>query len=144
MSGQCIIEAAPHRLDYEHQQLFSSDALQYLTDLVAEFEIRVRHLLLNRIQRKSLISQGKWKVEFTNNSSDDLDWRIAQLPERLKSRKLDLGDVSPANSVHFKDALYSDVCGVQVRIRKYFVFRFRFIVRVQRIGFFCSFCLPIY
>lgn len=115
MPNQCIIEAAPHRLHYEHQQLFSTEALQYLSDLVVQFDSRVKQLLLNRVQRKSLISQGKWKLNFVNDSAADISWRIADLPERLQNRKLDLGDVTPANSVHFKDALYSDVHGIQVQ-----------------------------
>lgn len=32
----------------------------------------------------------------------------------MRNRKIDLGDISPANTIHFVDALKSDVQGVQV------------------------------
>lgn len=46
---------------------------------------------------------------------DDESWKIRQVPERLLNRRLDLGDVSPANFEHFLAALRADVQGIQVK-----------------------------
>lgn len=65
------------------------------------------------MERQLYIKQGKWKPEFRNNS-EELDWKINDLPARLRNRKLDLGDVSPANTTNFIDSLYAKVQGIQV------------------------------
>lgn len=70
-------------------------------------------ILLERVNRNISIKRREWKPQF-QNKTQNLDWKIAELPERLQNRKLDLGDVSPANTHHFVDALYSDVNGIQV------------------------------
>ncbi|XP_055536849.1 malate synthase-like isoform X2 [Wyeomyia smithii] len=66
-----------------------------------------------RLERRLYIKQGKWKPEFKNRS-EDLEWKIDHLPARLQNRKLDLGDVSPANTTNFVDSLYANVQGIQV------------------------------
>lgn len=70
-------------------------------------------LLQNRVKRRLLIQEGKWTPEFQNRS-ESLEWKINDLPDRLRNRKLDLGDVSPANTIHFTDCLYAEVQGIQV------------------------------
>uniref|UniRef100_A0A182QWW6 malate synthase n=1 Tax=Anopheles farauti TaxID=69004 RepID=A0A182QWW6_9DIPT len=112
-SSDILIESAPHRLESAYKELFTDGALQFLVQLVSEFDAEVEQLLQNRIKRRVLIEEGKWKPVF-HNSSESLEWTVGDLPVRLRNRKLDLGDVSPANTVHFIDCLYADVQGIQV------------------------------
>lgn len=107
------IERAPHRLEEAHGELFTQGALEFLGDLLAEFDDDVEKLLRRRLERRLHIKQGRWKPEF-RNSSEDQDWKIEELPVKLRNRKLDLGDVSPANTTNFVDCLYAKVQGIQV------------------------------
>ncbi|XP_053687672.1 malate synthase-like [Sabethes cyaneus] len=113
ISHRVRVEKAPHRLEEAHVELFTPGALQFLYDLIAEFDGEVEKLLRRRLERRLYIKQGKWKPEFRNRS-EDLEWTIERLPARLQNRKLDLGDVSPANTTNFVDSLYAKVQGIQV------------------------------
>ena len=47
----------------------------------------------------------------------EANWRVAEMPRRLKNRHLDLGDVSPADTLRFEHCLTIDpdkVQGIQV------------------------------
>lgn len=110
---QVLIEAAPHRLEAAYKDIFTEGALAFLAELVSEFDAEVERVLQNRIKRKLQVEQEGWTPEFWNDSAA-LEWTIDELPERLRNRKLDLGDVSPANTVHFIDCLYANVQGIQV------------------------------
>lgn len=68
--------------------------------------------MLQRQNQALAISKGNFKPIFKNEHTSD--WKINDLPGRLRNRKLDLGDCSPANKFHFIDALNSDVQGIQV------------------------------
>lgn len=106
------IEGAPRRLETEYAAIFTKDAKQFLYDLVTEFEPKVDKILLARERRRLDIVEGKWTPYFKQVPGD---WRIAEIPQRIRNRQLDLGDVSPANTANFIDALYADVRGIQVR-----------------------------
>ena len=41
-------------------------------------------------------------------------WKVAEVPPRLRDRRVDLGDISPTNTELFKRALNSGACGIQV------------------------------
>ncbi|ETN64262.1 malate synthase [Anopheles darlingi] len=110
---ELLIETAPHRLEAAYKEVFTDGALEFLAQLVSEFDDDVERLLQARTRRRLLVEEGKWTPEF-ENQSEDLEWTVNELPERLRNRKLDLGDVSPANTVHFIDCLYADVQGIQV------------------------------
>lgn len=45
---------------------------------------------------------------------EDSTWRVAELPHRIQARKLDCGDVSPADLDHLMRALNSGASGIQV------------------------------
>lgn len=109
------IESAPHRLRSEHLLIFTKNALKFLEELCTEFDERLGDLLRQRERQKIDILDGKWRPKF-ENSTRNLDWRIGELPERLRNRRLDLGDISPANTTNFVDALYADVQGIQVGV----------------------------
>lgn len=110
-----LIERAPHRLDHEHATLFTPAARDFLEALCTTFEPRVAAALLARQARRLDIAAGRWTAEFRNASAAQPLWTVDALPARLRNRQLDLGDVSPANTVHFRDALFTDgVQGIQV------------------------------
>lgn len=105
------IEKAPHRLDVEYATIFTKEAKQFLYDFITEFEPKVERILLARERRRLDIAEGKWTPAFKHVPGD---WRIREIPQRIRNRQLDLGDVSPANTANFIDALYANVRGVQV------------------------------
>ncbi|XP_052860500.1 uncharacterized protein LOC128267655 [Anopheles cruzii] len=111
--SRILIESSPHRLESAYKEVFTDAALDFLVELVSEFDQDVDLILQNRVKRRVLLEQGDWIPEFKNHS-EKLEWKIDELPQRLRNRKLDLGDVSPANTVHFVDCLYADVQGIQV------------------------------
>lgn len=109
---QIAIEGAPRRLETEYAAILTKHSKQFLCDLVTEFEPKVEKILLARDRRRLDIVDGKWTPNFKRVPGD---WKIGQIPARLRNRQLDLGDVSPANTANFIDALYADVRGIQVR-----------------------------
>lgn len=99
-------------METEYATIFTRDAKRFLYDLVTEFEPKVEKLLLARERRRLDIVEGKWAPNFRRVPGD---WRIGEIPQRIRNRQLDLGDVSPANTANFIDALYANVRGIQVR-----------------------------
>lgn len=112
------LEAAPHRLQFEHSVLFSPLALKFMEELVSKFDEKVDRLMLKRARRRVDIFEGKWRPAFHNDHGSDLTWTIDDIPKRLQNRKLDLGDVTPSNTTNFVDSLYANVQGVQVNYLK--------------------------
>lgn len=106
------LEGPPQRLENQHARIFTRNAKQFLLELITEFESKVDALLLERERRRIEISKGNLKPQF--RVIDEKGWKIAPIPQRIRNRKLDLGDISPANTVLFTDALYADVQGIQV------------------------------
>lgn len=106
------IEGPPHRLDQQHARIFTKDAKRFLFELITEFDAKVDAVLLERERRRIEIAKGNWKPQFS--VTKEKNWQIAPIPERIQNRKLDLGDISPANTILFTDALYADVQGIQV------------------------------
>lgn len=115
------IEGPPQRLDSQYARIFTKAAKQFLSELVAKFDDQVEILLLQREKRRIEIANGQWKPQF--RTVNDNNWRIADIPKRIRNRKLDLGDISPANTISFTDALYADVQGIQVNIIDSFPFK---------------------
>lgn len=109
---QIAIEGPPHRLDNQYSRIFTKQSKQFLCELVTKFDPKVDILLLERDRRRIDISRGNWKPKF--KQVDEKNWTISPIPQKIKNRKLDLGDVSPANTISFTDALYADVQGIQV------------------------------
>lgn len=109
-----LLEGPPQRLENQFSRIFTKSAKQFLCELVTEFDSKVELLLLQREKRRIDITNGIWKPQF--DKIDDTDWEISEIPQRIRNRKLDLGDISPANTISFTDALYADVQGIQVRI----------------------------
>lgn len=108
------LEGPPQRLESQYARIFTKRAKEFLYDLITEFDAKVDKLLLERERRRIDIANGKWLPKF--DKIKDVNWKIAEIPERILNRKLDLGDISPANTTSFTDALYADVQGIQVRV----------------------------
>ncbi|XP_055302057.1 malate synthase-like isoform X3 [Sitodiplosis mosellana] len=106
------LEGPPQRLEKQYSRIFTKSAKQFLREFITEFDTKVDSLLLARERRRIDITSGNWKPEF--RKIDEKDWTITEIPHRIRNRKLDLGDVSPANTINFTDALYADVQGIQV------------------------------
>lgn len=106
------VEGPPQRLDHQYAQIFTKSAKQFLSELITEFDDKVDALQLERERRRIEIASGNWKPQF--KGIDEKNWKIAPIPQRIKNRKLDLGDISPASTILFTDALYADVQGIQV------------------------------
>lgn len=109
---QIALEGPPHRLDNQYSRIFTKQAKQFLCELVTNFDHKVESLLLERERRRIEIASGIWKPKF--KTIDGGNWTISEIPEKIRNRKLDLGDISPANTISFTDALYADVQGIQV------------------------------
>lgn len=117
-----LLEGPPQRLETQYTRIFTEDAKNFLRELITEFDTKVDALLLERERRRIEIISGNWKPEF--RKTNEKDWKIAEIPQRIKNRKLDLGDVSPSNTISFTDALYADVQGIQARNSIVFFFTF--------------------
>lgn len=112
---RCNIESAPNRLDYEHSVLFTPTAVEFLTEFFSRFDQQVEQLMLQRAKRRIELFENKWQPKFRQNTvATTTNWTIDVIPDRLQCRKLDLGDVSPANTISFVDAMYANVQGIQV------------------------------
>lgn len=106
------LEGPPQRLEQQYSRIFTKNAKQFLLELVTKFDAKVESLLLEREKCRIDIANGNWKPQFRKCSEQN--WKIADIPARIKNRKLDLGDISPANTISFTDALYANVQGIQV------------------------------
>lgn len=112
------IEGPPQRLEQQHARIFTKDAKRFLLELISEFDAKVDALLLERERRRIEIAKGNWQPQF--KVTNQKNWTIAPIPKRIQNRKLDLGDISPANTILFTDALYADVQGIQVCTENFF------------------------
>lgn len=110
------IEGPPQRLENQYSRIFTRGAIQFLRELITEYDSKVDALLLERERRRIDITNGIWKPQFKR--INEKHWNIAEIPKRIQNRKLDLGDISPANTISFTDALYADVQGIQVWKRR--------------------------
>ena len=86
---------------------FSTDLIDFLSEIGQHFQSRIDGLLEKRKVKKATLDEFT-KVEdivhfLTENAPkvEPENWKIAALPNRLKNRQIDAGDVSPA----FKDQL---------------------------------------
>lgn len=60
--------------------------------------------------------------DFLEKTSAHHFWKISDIPQRLRDRRIDLGDITPANTELFKKALNSSACGIQVLLHFTVVF----------------------
>ncbi|GJQ65319.1 hypothetical protein Trydic_g7435 [Trypoxylus dichotomus] len=109
------ISESPIGLEKWYQTLFTKEALNLLAELFLQFEQRISQLYCDRQIRKYKLRRYKELPKFLKSKQrSDKIWKVDAVPERLANRRLDLGDVSPANTSHFFEALNADVQGIQV------------------------------
>ncbi|KAG7166286.1 Malate synthase-like [Homarus americanus] len=108
------VEPPPRGLEKEYATLLTPAAVKFVADLTKQFNNKVDLMLKERIRRKVELDINGHLPNFSNNPKvQDESWRVAPVPRRLVCRQLDLGDVSPANTDKFLEALKCDVNGIQ-------------------------------
>lgn len=121
------LEEAPKYLEKEYNTIFTAGCKRFLCELLTKFEEKVEKILLQREIRRLKIVEGEWQPILNTNKHGN--WQIDDIPERIKNRKLDLGDISPARTINFTDALYMNVQGIQVS--SFFFFRLDLLIFAQ-------------
>uniref|UniRef100_A0A0N7ZB81 malate synthase n=1 Tax=Scylla olivacea TaxID=85551 RepID=A0A0N7ZB81_SCYOL len=108
------VELPPKGLEEAHITLLTPPALKFVADLTKQFNSEVDLMLNERVRRKVELDVTGNRPEFlVNPQAQAPDWRVDPAPRRLQDRRLDLGDVSPANTEHFVAALKCMVNGIQ-------------------------------
>ncbi|XP_072112315.1 malate synthase-like isoform X5 [Mobula birostris] len=110
------IEPPPETLKVEFQTLLTSEAIQFLAELVSTFDEDVEEIFQLRIVKKLGLDRLGGLPEFlphTSHIREDQSWKVQPVPRRLVNRHVDLGDVSPANTECFLKALCSTAQGIQ-------------------------------
>ncbi|XP_072898813.1 malate synthase-like [Hemitrygon akajei] len=110
------IEPPPETLKVEFQTLLTSEAIQFLAELVSTFDEDVEEIFQLRIVKKLGLDRLGGVPEFlphTSHIREDQSWKVQPVPRRLQNRHVDLGDVSPANTECFIRALCSTAQGIQ-------------------------------
>ncbi|XP_062902712.1 malate synthase-like [Mobula hypostoma] len=110
------IEPPPETLKVEFQTLLTSEAIQFLAELVSTFNEDVEEIFQLRIVKKLGLDRLGGLPEFlphTSHIREDQSWKVQPVPRRLVNRHVDLGDVSPANTECFLKALCSTAQGIQ-------------------------------
>ncbi|OWF46599.1 uncharacterized protein LOC110455515 [Mizuhopecten yessoensis] len=108
------ISDPPAQLKTAFKTLLTLEAVKFLDDLVRQFEDAVDQMLINRrLKKLDLDTSGKLPNFPVDDRVRQGDWSVAPIPERLRCRHVDLGDVSPSNIEHFEAALKSTAQGIQ-------------------------------
>ncbi|KAI9996843.1 hypothetical protein PInf_000105 [Phytophthora infestans] len=100
-----------------YDAVLSPAALEFVAELAAAFQQDVGQLLARRKSRRLATEQNEEMPHFleeTRAIREDGTWRIDPQPAALRDRRVDIGDVSPANRDFLLRALNSGAQGVQV------------------------------
>ncbi|XP_017547504.1 malate synthase-like [Pygocentrus nattereri] len=111
------VEPPPAVLQLEFQTLFTTEALQFLSDLCTTFQPEVDRVLKLRTLRKvqlDLTGELPGFREDTAHIRNDPTWRVSPVPSRLQCRHVDIGDLSPCDTHRFIQGLRSKAQGIQV------------------------------
>ncbi len=113
------VELLPPPRGFEdiHRVLLTKDAVDFVAELSRAFASESEALQRRRSAKKlELAGSPTLLPSFPVSSSARMDpkWRIAPLPPRLRNRRLDMGDVSPADGDTLGLCLKADVQGIQV------------------------------
>ncbi|KAK3535591.1 hypothetical protein QTP70_017124 [Hemibagrus guttatus] len=108
----------PPELQMEFETLFSTEAIQFLSDLCSRFQPDVDKVVLKmRILRKvqlDLSEELPGFMEDTAHIRNDPSWRVSPVPVRLRCRHVDIGDLAPCDTQRLTQALKSTAQGIQV------------------------------
>ncbi|XP_063992977.1 malate synthase-like [Diachasmimorpha longicaudata] len=108
-----FLNSAPKGLKREFDELFTPGAIEFMVNLMIDFEERIERLYSERLRRKSELKNTLRVLKF-QAVEGKADWKVSPVGNRLKNRHIDLGDVSPSNIIHLTSALQADVQGIQV------------------------------
>ncbi|KAG6620125.1 Malate synthase A [Phytophthora cinnamomi] len=100
-----------------YDAVLSPAALEFVAELAAAFQPQVEELHARRQARRLATEQHGATPHFleeTRAIREDETWRVDPQPWALKDRRVDIGDVSPANREFLLRALNSGAQGVQV------------------------------
>ncbi|XP_046738814.1 malate synthase-like [Diprion similis] len=109
-----FLASPPKNLKTEFDTLFTLEAIEFLVDLIEEFDDQVDQLYYARFIKKYKLKRNPKIPAFLDTDIVNSDWKVAPVGRRLQNRHLDLGDVSPSNLDHFTKALGCNVEGIQV------------------------------
>ncbi|KAJ8298172.1 hypothetical protein KUTeg_024703 [Tegillarca granosa] len=110
------VEIKPPPLNYEeyYNIILTDKAVQFVAELVVQFDVLVEEMLNNRMLKKLEFDRTGSLPNFQNKlHTKNQNWTVKPVPRRLKCRHIDLGDVSPSNTSHFVKALRADIQGIQ-------------------------------
>lgn len=84
-SNIILLQPAPYKLEDVQKQIFSSEALKFLHDIVNVFDSDIDKLYSDRLEKKQFYhNNDKLPVFKLSPERADKSWRIAPLPNRLK------------------------------------------------------------
>lgn len=108
------VEEPPQGMEEAYATLLTPAALQFVARLTRQFNDKVDLMMNERMRRKVELDMTGSLPKFSNHPQAQApDWKVDPAPRRLQDRRLDLGDVSPANTEHFVKALKCRVNGIQ-------------------------------
>ncbi|KAG7202300.1 hypothetical protein KM043_018632 [Ampulex compressa] len=113
-SSNIFLNPPPKDLEKEFHTLLTSDAINFLINLVVQFESEINNLYNKRLGTRYVLNNAVKIPSFVKSAITESNWKIAPVSKKLQNRHLDLGDVSPADTNHFFNALRANVQGVQV------------------------------
>ncbi|KAG7384179.1 hypothetical protein PHYPSEUDO_002867 [Phytophthora pseudosyringae] len=107
----------PSSPQHVYDAVLSPAALEFVAELASAFQQEVDELHARRQARRLATEQHRAMPHFleeTRAVREDETWRVDPQPEALMDRRVDIGDVSPANPEFLLRALNSGAQGVQV------------------------------
>ncbi|XP_043199164.1 malate synthase-like [Amphibalanus amphitrite] len=114
-ASEVEIAAPPSGLEEQHAAVFTADAIAFLLDCYTRFRNDIQTLYDERCRRQlALNTSGELPMVSSQSARTDGDWTVAPLPDGLKDRRIDLGDVTPSDMTQLTAALNSTASGVQV------------------------------
>uniref|UniRef100_A0A3P9M067 malate synthase n=1 Tax=Oryzias latipes TaxID=8090 RepID=A0A3P9M067_ORYLA len=111
------LSPAPPGLHAEYAELFSTDCLYFLGELISTFDEDVDQILQLRASRKVQLDLSGDLPNFLESTAHiraDTSWGVLPVPPRLQKRHVDVGDTAPCDTQRFIRALQSTAQGIQV------------------------------
>ncbi|XP_029918008.1 malate synthase-like isoform X2 [Myripristis murdjan] len=104
-------------LEVEYGELFTTNSLRFLHELISTFDEEVDQVLRLRVSRKAQLDLSGDLPRFPEATAfirSDPTWRVLPVPPRLQKRHVDIGDLAPCNTQRFIQGLQSPAQGIQV------------------------------
>ncbi|KAF1327054.1 Malate synthase a, partial [Globisporangium splendens] len=100
-----------------YDAVLTPPALAFVTELASTFARDIEQVLCIWPARRVVVEQQYAVPTFLSSTKairDDMNWKIDPIPPILRDRRVDIGDVSPANREFLLRSLNSGAQGVQV------------------------------